>query len=104
MHGSCKSVSGGECYVIIVLVVSLVLRGEAVAHVRILYVVATTTYTDLNSSSNTYAWDVQIQFCFNCTHMRHPNLHAVYRPQCNFVVSIIKRLLALELFLRAPIR
>ena len=43
MHRSCKSVSDGEHCVIIVLVVSLILRGEAVAHVRILYVVATTT-------------------------------------------------------------
>ena len=38
MHGSCKSVSDGKRYVIIVLVVSLVLCGEAVTHVRILYV------------------------------------------------------------------
>ena len=53
MHGSCKSVSDGQRYVIIVLVVSLVLRGEAVAHVRILYVVATMTHTDLHSSSIT---------------------------------------------------
>ena len=55
MHGSCKSVSDGGRYVIIVLAVSLELRGEAVAHVRIprvlVYVVATTTYTNLHSSS-----------------------------------------------------
>ena len=38
-------------YVIIVLVVSLVLRGEAVAHVSVQYVVATTTHTNLLSSS-----------------------------------------------------
>ena len=44
MHGPCKSVSDGEHYVIIALVVSLVLRGETVAHVRILYVVAMTTH------------------------------------------------------------
>ena len=53
MHGSCKSVSDGERYVIIVLVVSLVLRGEPVVHVRILYVVPTTTHTNLHSSSIT---------------------------------------------------
>ena len=53
MHGSCKSVSDDERYIIIVLVVSLVLRGEAVAHARILYVVATTTHTNLYSSSIT---------------------------------------------------
>ena len=57
MHGSCKSVSEAERYVIIVLVVSLVLRGEAVAHVRIrcvlVYVGATTTHTNLHSSSVT---------------------------------------------------
>ena len=55
MHVSCKSVSDDERYVIIVLVVSLVLRGEAVAHVRIpqvfVYVVATPTHTNLHSSS-----------------------------------------------------
>ena len=44
MHGSCKSMSDGEYYVITVLVVLLVLRDEAVAHVRILYMVATTTH------------------------------------------------------------
>ena len=62
MHGSCKSVSDGERFVIIALVVSLVLRGEGVAHVRIeriLYVVslrvhvATTTHTNLRSPSIT---------------------------------------------------
>ena len=36
MHGSYKHVSDGECYVIIVLVVSLVLRDEAVAPGKIL--------------------------------------------------------------------
>ena len=35
MLWSCKSVSDGERYVIIVLVVSLVFHGEAVANVRI---------------------------------------------------------------------
>ena len=51
MHGSCKSASNGERNVIIVLVVSLVLRGEAVAHVhvRTLYVVGT-THTNVYSS------------------------------------------------------
>ena len=49
MQRLCKSVSDGDCYVIIVLVVSLVLRGEAVAHVRMLYVVAMTTHTNLHS-------------------------------------------------------
>ena len=48
MHVSCKSMSDGECYIIIVLVVSLVLCSEAVAQVRIphvvKYVVATTTH------------------------------------------------------------
>ena len=48
MHGSCKSMSDGERFVIIVLVVSLVLRKEAVAQVRIprvlVYVVAMTTH------------------------------------------------------------
>ena len=49
--------SDGERCVIIVLVVSLVLRGEAVAQVRIqhvvvyMYVVDTTTHTNLRSSS-----------------------------------------------------
>ena len=66
MHGSYKSVSDGERYVIIVLVVSLVLRGEA-----------TTTHTNLHSSSFTKALDVRIQFCSNCTPIRHPNLRAV---------------------------
>ena len=50
MHGSCKSMSDGERYVITVLVVSLVLHGETVAHVRIQYVVATMTHTNLHSS------------------------------------------------------
>ena len=50
MHGLCKSVSDGELYVIIVLVVSIVLRGGTVTHVRILYMVATTTHTNLHSS------------------------------------------------------
>ena len=50
MHGSCKSMSDGERYIIIVLVVSLVLHGEAVTHVRFLYVVATMTDTNLHSS------------------------------------------------------
>ena len=53
MYDSCKGVSDDERYVIIVLVVSLVLRDEAVTHVRILYVVATTIHTDLHSSSIT---------------------------------------------------
>ena len=44
MHRSCKSMSDGNHYVIIVLVVSLVLCGEAVTHVRILYMVAMTTH------------------------------------------------------------
>ena len=48
MHGSCKSMGDGECYVIIILVVSLVLSDKAVAHVRILYVVAMTTYANLH--------------------------------------------------------
>ena len=42
MHVSCKSVSDGERYAIIVLVVLLLLRGEAVAHVLV-YVIATMT-------------------------------------------------------------
>ena len=49
IHVSCKSVSDGKRYVIIVLVDSLVLRGEAFAQVRIpqilVYVVATMTHT-----------------------------------------------------------
>ena len=53
MHGSCKSVSDDERYVIIGLVVSLVLHGEAVASVRMLYLVARTTHTNLHSSSIT---------------------------------------------------
>ena len=53
MHRSCKSVSDGEHYVSILLLVSLVLRIEAVAHLRIIYVVATTTHTNLHSSSIT---------------------------------------------------
>ena len=53
MHGSRKSVSDGERYVIILLVVSLVLHGDAVTHVRILYMVATRTHTNLHSSSIT---------------------------------------------------
>ena len=53
MHGSCKSVSDGERYVITGLVVSLVIRDEAVAHVRIPYLVAMTTHTNLHSSSIT---------------------------------------------------
>ena len=52
MHVSCKSVSDGECYIIIVLVVSLVLRGEPVAHVKIPHVlvrvVAMTAHTNLH--------------------------------------------------------
>ena len=81
MHMLCKSVSDGERYVIIVLVVPLVLHGEAVAHVRIphvlVYKVATTTHTNLHSSSITSASDVLIQFCSNCTLRHHPNLRAV---------------------------
>ena len=60
-----------------VLVVSLVLQGEAVAHVRILCVVAITTHTDLHLSSITLAWDVRIQFYSNCTLRHHPNLRVV---------------------------
>ena len=44
MHGSWRSVSDAQHCIIIVLVVSLVLCGEAVIHVRILYVVATRTH------------------------------------------------------------
>ena len=59
MHGSCHSVSDSERYVSMVLDVWLLLRREAVAHVRIkhllVYVVATTTHTNLYSSSITYA-------------------------------------------------
>ena len=55
MHVSFKSMSDAEHYIIIVLVVSLVLRGKAVTHVRIphvlVYVVAMTTYTNLHLSS-----------------------------------------------------
>ena len=57
MHGSCKRVNDAERFVIIVLVVSFVLCGEAVTHVRIprvlVYMVATTTHTNLHSSSIT---------------------------------------------------
>ena len=53
MHESCKSLSDCQGYVIIVLVVSLVLRAEAVARVRILYVVATSTHPNFHSSSIT---------------------------------------------------
>ena len=77
MHGSCKSVSDGEHYIIIVLIVSLVLHGEAVTHVRILYVVAMTTHANLHSSSITLALDMSIHFCSNCTLRCDPNLHAV---------------------------
>ena len=56
MYGLCESVSDGECYVF-VLVVSLLLHCEAVTHVRItcvlVYVVATTTHTNLYLSSIT---------------------------------------------------
>ena len=81
MYESCKSVSAGVCYVSIVLVVSLVLYGEAVAHVRIpcvlVYVVATMTLTNVHLYSITLTLDVLIQFCSNCTLRRHPNLCAV---------------------------
>ena len=53
INGSCKSVSDGKCYVIIVLVVSLLLGGQAATHVRIVYVVAKTTHTNLHSYSIT---------------------------------------------------
>ena len=49
--------SDGKHYIIIVLVVSLVLHGEAVAKERIphvvVYMVAMTTHTNLHSSSIT---------------------------------------------------
>ena len=72
-------------YIIIVLVVSLVLLSEAVAHVRILYVVATMTHTNLHSSSITYALDVSIQLCSNCTLISTTPIYAPFRPQCNFL-------------------
>ena len=57
-HVAQKSVSVGEHGVIIVLVVSLMLHGEAVGQVRIPHVlvciIATTTHTNLHSSSITY--------------------------------------------------
>ena len=64
-------------YVIIVLVVLLVLCDETVACVRILYVVTTTTHTNLHLSSIAWALDVWIQFCSNYTLRRHLNLRAV---------------------------
>ena len=70
----------GKHEVIMLLVDSLVLRGEAVATVRIphvlVYVVATMKHTNLHSSPITYALDVLIQFRSNCTLRCHPNLHA----------------------------
>ena len=42
---------------------------------------------------------MSIQFRTNCTLTRHPNWHTVW-PQCNFMVSIIKRLPAQKLFFR----
>ena len=81
MHGSCKSVIDGEHYIIVMLVVSLVLRCEAVAHIRIqrvlVFVVATMTHTNPHWSSITYASDVLIQLYCNCTLRRHPNLRVI---------------------------
>ena len=99
MHGSCKSVSDGERYIIILLVGSLLLRGEAVAHGRLLYVVPMTTHINLHSSSITQALDVPIQFCSNCTLRFHPTLCTVSAPMY-FIVFIMKPPPALELFLR----
>ena len=57
MRESCKSVLAGERYVIIVLVVLLMLRGEAVAHVRnarvLVHVAVTTIPTNVHSYSIT---------------------------------------------------
>ena len=97
MHGSCKSVSESERYVI-VLVVSLMLRDEAVAHVRILYVVATMTHTQISARLPlprllTCRSSSALNVCLSAT-----PIYVLFRPQCNFMVSIIKRPPALELF------
>ena len=91
MHWSCKSMSDGQRYVIIILVVSLVLRGEAVAHVRISTHLPVPRLWTCGSS---YALIV---------HLGATPIYVPFKPQCNFMVSIIKRLPVLELFLGAPI-
>ena len=101
MHGPCKSLSDGERSVIIVLVVSLVLRGEAVAHVRILYVVATTTQISTRLSLPRL-WACRSKSAL-IVRLGATPIYAPFRPQCNFMVSITKRLPALKLFLAAPI-
>ena len=79
MHRACKSVSDGEHYVIIVLVVSLVLHSEAVANVRIprVLVVVVATMTHKSPLVFHYLGFGLVQFCSNCTLRHHPNLRAV---------------------------
>ena len=94
--------SDGEHYVIIVLVVSLVLRGEAIAHVRILYVVATMTHANIHSSSITYIcrlWTCQSSYVL-IVRLGATPIYAPFRPQCNFMVSIIQHPPVLELFFK----
>ena len=97
-----KSMSDGESCVVIVLIVSLVFRGEAVTKVRIsqvlVYVVARTTHTNLHSSSITYRlWRCRSTSAL-IVRLGATPIYAPFGSQCNFMVSIIKHLPALELF------
>ena len=99
-----QSVSDGERYVIIILGVSLVLHGEAIAHVRILHVQRgshddTQIFTHLTLPR---LWTCRSSSALMVRIGGTP-IYAPFRPQCNFMVSIIKRPPALELFLGAPI-
>ena len=79
------------------------LHGEAVAHVRILYVVVTTTHASLYSSSITYALGACGFSSALIVRLGANQIYTPFRPQCNFMVSIIKCLPAPELFLKATI-
>ena len=94
-HGSCKSVSEGECYVIIVLVVSLVLHREAVAHVRI---------PRQHMQISTPLPLPRLRTCWSSSalivRLGATPIYVPFRPECNFMVSIVKRPPELELFFR----
>ena len=77
------------------------LRGETVAHVRILYVVArrhapVSTHLSLHVPR---LWTFGSSFALIIRLGATP-IYTPFRPQCNFMVSIIKRPPALELFFR----
>ena len=89
--------SDGECYVIIILVVLLVLCGKAVAHIKILYVVAMTTQICIRLPLPRL-WMCGFSSAL-IVRLGATPICVPFRPQCNFMASIIKHPPVLELFI-----